>query len=222
MEKKQLIERVVNTFETGSPAGRYDCLVVYPDGRNKSRQITYGRSQTTEQGNLGRLVNMYCNNGGLYSKSLSEYIDKIGESPLCDDQVFKNLLISAAREDVVMRTTQDEFFDTVYWKPAEIWFHKHGFKLPLSMLVIYDSFVHSGGIREDIRKQFPELPPSSGGEEKAWITEYVHARHNWLKNRQSALLRKTIYRTQTLINEIEQGNWNLQKTPIYANGIPVT
>lgn len=222
MEKKQLIERIVNTFETGTPTGRYDSLVIYSDGRDDSRQITYGRSQTTEQGNLRKLVMTYCNKNGLYIQQLSAYRDKIGKVPLCDDEEFKSLLISAAREDPIMRSSQDEFFDSVYWRPAETWFSANGFKLPLSMLVIYDSFIHSGCIRDEIRNQFPEVPPAKGGDEKAWITAYVHARHNWLSNHHKTILRKTVYRTETLMNEIERGNWNLNQLPIVANGTNVS
>ncbi len=53
---KYLIQKVINVFETGTPEGKYDMLVVYPDGKGGSRQITYGRSQTTEQGNLSQLL----------------------------------------------------------------------------------------------------------------------------------------------------------------------
>ena len=49
--QKSKIEAVINVFETGKKEGKYDALVVYRDGRGGSRQITYGRSQTTEQGN---------------------------------------------------------------------------------------------------------------------------------------------------------------------------
>lgn len=222
MDKKQLIERIVNTFETGTPAGRYDSLVIYSDGQNDSRQITYGRSQTTERGNLRQLVMTYCNNGGLYMRQLSAYLDKIGKVPLCEDKAFKSLLISAAKDDPIMRSSQDEFFDAAYWRPAETWFSANGFQLPLSMLVIYDSFIHSGRIRDDIRNQFPELPPTKGGVEKTWITAYVHARHNWLSSHHKTILRKTAYRTETLINEIKRGNWNLNQLPIVANGTKVS
>jgi chitosanase len=141
---------------------------------------------------------------------------------LCDDKIFQGLLISAARQDEIMRSSQDEFFDSVYWKPAETWFKVNGFKLPLSMLVIYDSFIHSGRMRDDIRQSFQELPPARGGEEKAWTKAYVNARHSWLSNRENPLLRKTIYRTQTLINEINRGNWNLDMLPITANGTKIS
>ncbi len=41
----------------------------------------------------------------------------------------------------------------------------------------------------------------------------LDVRHQWLKYHEKPILRKTIYRTQTFINEIERGNWNLEKLP---------
>ena len=57
--QKSKILQVVNVFETGTKQGKYDMLVIYADGINNSRQITYGRSQTTEQGNLKALLQLY-------------------------------------------------------------------------------------------------------------------------------------------------------------------
>ena len=89
------------------------------------------------------------------------------------------------------------------------------------MLVIYDSYIYSGSVPMFLRKRFTELTPVNRGDEKKWITSYVDVRHQWLKYHEKPILRKTIYRTQTFINEIERGNWNLEKLPINANGVNV-
>jgi len=89
------------------------------------------------------------------------------------------------------------------------------------MLVTYDSYIHSGRIPMFLRKRFKELQPLKGGNEKKWITSYVDVRHQWLKYHEKPILRKTIYRTQVFINEIERNNWNLEKLPINANGVKV-
>ena len=219
--KKALIQRVVNVFESGSPEGKYDTLVIYADGINNSHQITYGRSQTTEQGNLLQLIEMYIENNGMYAASFVPYLEKIGVEPLVDDENFKRLLKEAAQKDKIMHTTQDKFFDKYYWQPAVEWAKRNEFKLALSMLVIYDSYIHSGSIPMFLRKRFKEFPPARGGDEKKWITSYVDIRHQWLKYHEKPILRKTIYRTQTFINEIEKGNWNLDKLPIITNGVKV-
>ena len=220
--KKALIQKIVNVFESGSPEGKYDTLVIYADGINNSHQITYGRSQTTEQGNLLQLIEMYIENNGTYATSFVPYLEKIGTEPLVDDENFKRLLKEAAQKDKIMRTTQDKFFDKFYWQPAVEWAKRNEFKLALSMLVIYDSYIHSGSIPMFLRKRFKEFPPARGGNEKKWITSYVDIRHQWLKYHEKPILRKTIYRTQTFINEIERDNWNLNKLPINANGVEVS
>lgn len=219
---KRLIERIINVFETGTPEGKYGQLTILADGKDRSRQITYGRSQTTEQGNLAKLIEMYIRNNGIYAEQFSRFIDKICKQPLVDNKTFKDLLRSAAREDEIMRSTQDEFFDLAYYKPAYEFFEKNGFILPVSMLVIYDSFIHSGSIPQLLRKRFGEYPPAKGGDEKKWITSYVDVRHQWLKYHTNPILQRTIYRTLCFKDQIAADNWELKKLPIMANGVGVS
>ncbi len=221
VEKKALIQSILNVFETGTVEGKYDKLVIYDDGVENTHQITYGRSQTTEQGNLNLLVEMYVDAGGKFADDFVPYLEKIGKEPLVDDEFLKSLLIKAAREDQVMRDTQDAFFDQYYWDPAVSWFERNGFAFPLSMLVTYDSYIHSGRVPMFLRKRFIERPPARGGDEKKWVASYVEARHQWLKYHEKPLLRRTIYRTQTFLNEIEYENWDLNKLPISANGVNI-
>ncbi len=218
---KRLIERVVNVFETGTPDGKYSQITILADGKNGSRQITYGRSQTTEQGNLAKLIEMYIRNNGTFAEQFSKYIDKIGKQPLVDNKTFKDLLRSAGKEDEIMRSTQDEFFDLAYYKPAYEFFATNGFELPLSLLVIYDSYIHSGSIPQFLRKRFGEYPPAKGGDEKKWITSYVDVRHQWLKYHTNPILQRTIYRTQCFKDQITAENWQLDKLPVMANGVNV-
>ncbi len=221
-EKKELIQKIINIFETGSAKGKYEQLVVYPDGIANSKQITFGRCQTTEQGNLLTLIEMYVENEGTYCHDFIPYLDLIGHTPLYENKEFKNLLVLAAKEDEIMRDTQDLFFDQVYWAPAMAWCASQQMTLDLSALVVYDSYIHSGSIPMFLRKRFMELPPSKGGDEKAWIRAYVSTRHQWLKYHSRAILRKTLYRTQTFINQIDSDNWDLAKTPILVNGVTVS
>ena len=219
--KKSLIQRIVNVFESGSPEGKYETLVIYADGINNSHQITYGRSQTTEQGNLRQLIEMYVENNGKYAADFVPYLEKIGSESLVDDENFKRLLKEAAQKDKIMKDTQDKFFDQFYWQPAVEFGKRNNFKLSLSMLVIYDSYIHSGSIPMFLRKRFKEFTPVNGGDEKKWIASYVDVRHQWLKYHEKPILRKTIYRTQVFINEMERVNWNLEKLPIDVNGVKV-
>lgn len=225
--QKNKILRVINVFETGTPDGKYDNISIYSDGpvRDgvKIRQITYGRSQTTEYGNMKRLLELYIERQGMYADPFSTYINKIGgnKPSLNTNGAFKQLLRDAARNDVVMRNTQDEFFDIYYYQPAFVWFDGNGFKEALSLLVIYDSFIHSGSIPGFLRQRFAERTPLNGGNEKKWIEQYVNARHDWLKTHTNTILQKTIYRTNCFKKQIANGNWNLAQT-VNANGVNVT
>jgi len=217
-DQKSLLFRVINCFETGSPEGNYSALVVYADGPHWTRQLTYGRSQVTEYGNLKKLVSLYVKREGIYAGELGKYLDDIGSVPLVDSKGFKALLRAAGKKDPVMWKVQDAFFEEAYFKPALRWAESEGFTLPLSMLVIYDSFIHSGSILWLIRRKFPEVPPSKGGKEKEWITAYVKARHEWLSGSRRKLVRASAYRTKDLLKMIGDKNWNLDKLPLIANG----
>jgi chitosanase len=220
-DQKRICERVLNVFETGSVRGRYGAITIFADGPDNIRQITYGRSQTTEYGKLRQLVQMYVAAGGMFSEDLREFAPIIGFTALVDNERFKDLLRRAGNEDQVMRDTQDTFFDTAYFNPAMRWAGDNGFTHGLSALVIYDSYIHSGSIRDDLRSRFPELPPARGGNERVWIRQYVGVRHEWLRTHPRPIVRATIYRTRDLAREIARGNWDLDMLPIMANGTPV-
>ena len=218
---KKEVQQVINVFETGSIGGGYDTISIFKDGRNNTSQITFGKSQTTEQGNLNTLIKMYIENKGVFSPEFRPYLPKIGKESLVNDANFKALLRRSAREDSIMRDTQDIFFDVVYYTPALHFFNGYKFTLPLSLLVIYDSFIHSGGILGFLRERFSEMPPSMGGDEKKWIKSYVDVRNEWLKNHPKKILQNTVYRTVCFQKQIKNGNWMLDQ-PVDANGVMVS
>jgi chitosanase len=220
-KQRSLIERVINAIETGSPDGDYAAISIYADGPNDIRQITYGRAQTTEYGNLRKLVQMYAAAGGLCSGDLAPYAERIGSVALTNDAAFKTLLRRAGRDDPVMRHIQDQFFEDVYFRPAMRWADDNGFVLPLSAMVIYDSYIHSGGILWLLRQRFAENPPALGGSEKIWLKDYVRARHDWLSHHSRPVVRKSNYRTRALGEQIAAGNWQLKTLPFVINRIDV-
>lgn len=212
--------QVLNVFETGRPEGDYSNVSIYKDGGGGSyRQITYGASQTTQDGNLDKLLYKYLDSNPTNQEAaaiISEYTPTKKDRSLVNNKQFIQALKDAGK-DPVMQTCQDEFFDEAYFIPAYKWFRENGFKLPLSMLVIYDSFIHSGGILSFLRKRFAEVPPAKGGDEKQWIQAYVNTRSNWLSNHSNKILRNTVYRMKTMQTLITCGDWNLEGT-INANG----
>lgn len=215
---KRTIEQVLNIFETGTPEGKYHVVAVNPDGANGSRQISYGRSQTTEQGNLNILLERYVVQNGLFAPQFMPYLPKIKVEPLANDVAFKSLLKQSALQDPLMRQTQDEFFDQLYYQPAFHFFKGNEFRLPLSLLVIYDSFIHSGQVPSHLRNRFPERTPLNGGQEEVWVKAYVNTRHDWLANHTRPILRNTVYRTNFFKAQIREGNWKLRR-PIEVRGV---
>jgi len=220
-QQKKICERIINVFESGSITGDYGSVVTYADGPHGMRQVTYGRSQTTEYGNLEELIQMYADATGLFSEQLRPFVTMIGVIPLADNKEFKQLLRDAGRKDPVMQQIQDQFFDKRYFQSAMGWADENGFTLALSGLVIYDSFIHSGSILSFLRKRFPEVPPGGGGNEKTWIKQYVDVRHKWLSTHPNKILQGTVYRTQCFKREITRDNWDLSRVPVNANGTKV-
>jgi chitosanase len=222
VENKMRILSVLNIIESGTPDGNYADVSIYADGKedkngNPTRQVTYGVRQTTEQGNLKELLQLYAVKGGIFAGDFAPYMSKLKVVPLADDKVFIELLKQAAKEDAIMREAQDEFFDKAYYQPANQFFISNKFQLPLSMLVIYDSYIHSGRIPDFLRTRFPEAPPVRGGDEKAWTRAYVTVRHNWLSTHKSAPLRVSSYRTKGFLQQISLENWHLDEK-VMMNG----
>ncbi len=225
-ENKRIIERVINTIETGNPNGDYDDVTLLHDDPNDNLQITYGRSQTTETGNLRALIVAYSKANGKYSEAFKTYVDGLGNNEIGRDRLSSNgeliALLRSAGKDPVMQQCQDVFFDEHYWNPALNFFEREGFTLPLSMLVIYDSYIQSGRVFEFLRNQFPEHSPAAGGDEKQWIEEYVAVRDAWLRGHRRPAVRTSAYRTSCYKGLIKRGNWNLESLPIIANGTAVS
>ena len=163
---------------------------------------------------------MYVKVNGTYAKDFKPYLSLIENKPLVDNEKFIALLKKSAK-DSVMQKTQDEFFDEFYWYPALKWTEDHGFDTPLSILTIYDSFVHSGGILVFLRNKFKEPTPENGGDETEWIKQYLTVRKNWLANHSRKILRKTVYRINDIQQAVYKNDWEL-KFPFTANGITLS
>lgn len=226
--QKQLIQHIVNVWETGTPLGDYGQVCIYHDGKDNSPQITYGRSQTTEQGNLQDLIALYISMNGTYADAFkTEWVQRIGKVPLYRDDLFISYLKQAAA-DPIMHAAQDKFFDQDYWNPAMSWAEANGFTLPLAALVIYDSYIQSGEIFMFLRDRFSEPIPTNGGDEQVWLKEYVYVRGEWLRNYSSGdaerdkALNASVYRTGDMMRQIVAKNWDLSQVPIMANGMGVS
>ena len=200
------IQAIVNLFETGHVLGDYGQVTVMA---GDTGHLTFGRSQTTlGSGNLHRLLEQYCSNGGArFGRRLAVVLPRTAarDAVLDRDMKLHNVLRASA-DDPVMRDTQDEFFDEMYFRPAMKTADRNEIGEPLGRTVVYDSFVHGSWRR--IRDRVEGTPQSRG--ERVWVKEYVVARRSWLAAHPRADLRATVYRMDALGRLIELGAWGLE------------
>lgn len=207
--------QIINCFENSQKERDYTSVYTWNDGPNKQKQITISTG-FTQAGNAQRVVKEYIKNDGRYAEEFSKYDwDDLSLS-------YNRSLISKlkkAGEEKAMRDAQDKVYQERYIDPALKWFHENGFTKPLSFLVIFDSFLHSGSIMGFLRKRFSARPPASGGLEQEWIEQYIDTRHSWLWSK-GGQLRTSSYRTKCLKEQIRKDNWDLEQ-PVNANGVIV-
>jgi chitosanase len=186
-----------------------------PGGIGGVKQISYGKHQTTEYGNLRVLLYKYITAKGKWASEVENYVNSVGQKPLADCEDFIELLHKIGH-DPIMHKVQDDFFDQQYFNPALLWAKTHKFILPLSMLVIYDSFIQNGHMLWLIRRRFAEKLPDDRGDEKKWIEEYTKAKFDWLFNHSISLYRNSSSRSAALFELILSNNWQLD-LPITIN-----
>ena len=212
-----IAKQIISCFEHGTPVPQYGSVSVLRDD-NGRLQISYGIIQTNEKSNLGRLLDCYCSRHGAYYRDFARYITSIGYNKLHADEEFKDLL-RLAGQDHIMMECQEELYNEKYIRPSEIWASERGFSLPLSFLVILDSYIHSGTVPYFLRKRFIEPVPSRGGDERQWVKDYVACRKRWMEKHENNLIRNCVYRMDCFITLILDDNWSLDKRPIFAHGI---
>jgi chitosanase len=214
------IRRILSVAETGKPVWDPASVYKYNDGPKGTPQWTLSIGFTELGGNLKRVLEHYAQLGGAFAAQFAPYMEVMGSKHITDPE-FKNLLVQVGKEDPLMMRAQEEMFDKLYLGPAFTWAAKHGFTLPLSYLVIADSFLHSGSMLDFLMNRFSEGKPRDGGDEQAWIRDYVKARKDWLVNHSNQILRNTIYRCDCYLNQIKTDNWDLEQTPVVMHGTPV-
>jgi len=207
---------IVSLFETGRPFGDFSAVAVLNDGAG----ISYGISQFTHRsGALAAVLDRYFANGGMVGKAMLEARSTTLEDrtpaairELASDERFKSALRVAGitRE---MKAAQVSVAIRFYVAPAIAECRRRGFTEPLSLAVIYDSFVHGSFER------ISAIVKAPSSFERAWTTEYVRRRDRWLAS--IPRLAATRYRTRFFLNQIRFENWQLE-LPVRAQGVTVT
>lgn len=228
-EQKHVIDCVLSIFETGripSPSSYSTCSVL-DDGAG----ISYGKHQCTDRaGSLDKVVERYIKKGGDYAEPLKTYLPQIAANESAkfgSKGAYPSWLVSlinllkTAGMDKKMQAAQDEVFDEVYFTPAVNHAKQIGLTKALSLLVVYDTCIHSGpGGVTNIRNRFAAKSPANGGDEATWVKEYINARRAWLAANPNTLVQKTVYRMDALKALVDAGAWDL-KTPLVVRGVKI-
>lgn len=214
------IREVLTIAEQGTRTIPYSKVEVMADGPNGKNQITLSIGFTEFGGNLKKVVGRYCDKGGVLADKFTSYYPTIGSTPMASNNYFKQLLRDAGKEQL-MQQVQEDSFEEFYLGPAFRFCKVNNMELPLSFLVVADSYLHSGSVPDFLRKRFPaSLPAKTLEGEKQWVREYTNVRHDWLATHSSQLLRNTIYRTNYYKAVIKDEDWQLERAHLVAmNGV---
>lgn len=213
-------QAIVNIFETSQVRGNYSQVTLLPGDTGR---LSYGRSQATlGSGNLAMLLRQYCDNpAARFATLLRTWLPAIDSAdPAVDqDQALHNLLRTCA-DDVVMRDTQDSFFDAAYWRPALARARSQGINLPLGVAIVYDSSVHGSWARlRDRTTEAAGALPQIG--ERPWLEAYVRERRDWLAHHPRPDLRPTVYRMDAFQRLLDLGQDGLA-LPLVVRGIEIS
>jgi chitosanase len=228
-EQKKVIDSVLSINETGklpSPTA-YSTVTILKDGAG----ISYGKHQSTDRsGSLDAIVMRYLDLNGTLADKLDPYLPKLNanfstkvdpSNPPADVKALMKIL-SDAGKDPLMQQAQDQIFDEQYWIPALQKGQAMKLVLPLSYLALYDTSIHSGPGRIDaLRKVFPERPPATGGQEKAWTVAFLNARFKWLKANSNPLVQRSADRVTAILKIASADNWNLVTPFTYRFGVVI-
>lgn len=211
---------IVRVFETGTPAGNYSEVAVLNDGAG----ISYGISQFSHRaGSLAEVVSRYLASGAVAGRDvLAARLPMLRNrsaaaiAKLATERELRRAL-AAAGHTREMREVQEAVAFERYMLPAIRACEGSGFRLPLSLAVIYDSMTH--GSYNKIRDRVRVAATGTGNFEKRWITAYVRERDAWLGS--IPRLRSTRYRTRFFLERIATGRWGLE-LPINVHGAVIT
>lgn len=224
--EREVIESVVSVFETGSPertASAYATLVVLDDGAG----ISYGKHQSTDHsGSLDAICAAYVTAGGREAVRVQPHLERlavngtVGLEPHTSGPPWPGswpswvselaTALHDAGSDPAMHAVQDAVFADRYWKPAAAEAEAMGLVHPLSWAVIYDTAIHNGVSRiSKLRQKFPEVPPSNGGDEQAWLRSFLRARRDYVLGLNTDTKRKSAVRCDALMALCERDLWAL-------------
>jgi chitosanase len=222
--QKDTIYDLSAIYETGSVMSlkSYYTVTILGDGAG----ITYGMHQATARsGSLLKILDRYYQNGGFLqirgediplSQAVAIATRSIGQSLGAVSKEVRDLMdaLGEAGSKPLMAASQRAVFDEMYWDPTYRAGLELGCRYALSYAVLYDLSIQSGAPKSaddrdsrlwKLRQKFDELPRSKGGGEREWVVALLKARRAWLANHTRPILRKTVYRVDSLLDLCDDG-----------------
>lgn len=214
---------IVHIFETSRPFGDYTSVAVLNDGAG----ISYGINQFTHRsGSLYEVITAYLD------RSPSANVEIITRAMpllrLTTGEAIRQCSLNAALKEALrqagsspeMQAAQRQVATERYLQPALDACEGSHFTLPLSLAVIYDSLNHGSydRIRDRVAISRAEHPNAESFE-RAWISDYVSERDQWLAS--VPRLISTRYRTRFFLNQIKNENWQLD-LPLTVQGVKLS
>jgi chitosanase len=201
--KRLLAQAIIQLFETShldNPTSYGKVTNVEGDAGG----LSYGKSQASlNSGNLYFLLKDYVDKQGVQAAAIAPFLPRLlaKDSTVGSDSKLV-IALRLAGGDVIMKRTQDDFFDRAFWLPAVEWCRKRGFVEPLTHAVVYDGWIHGffGGIVKRVNANLPE---------REWVESYIKERRAWLAG-QSEPLNNCVYRMDTFMALTSAGNWGLE------------
>jgi chitosanase len=212
--QKHITRQIISVFENTKKELQYWYAENIGDNRGVTAGIAGFTTQTWDLGEvLRRYENVNPNNRLSKFKNLDENISS-----------YQNELIYAwgleANSTQEFRDVQDKMADELYYYPAMQEIYKLNFELPISMLIMYDTYIQHGLDNETINEnnitglsdiiEQTKITYPDGKPELDFLSEFLDIREEILQTTKG--WENTIYRVKALRDILKSGNTELTPT----------
>ncbi|MGE3326852.1 MAG: chitosanase [Acidimicrobiia bacterium] len=220
-DQRRRADELISTFENSTTELQYGYASELGDGRG----ITAGRAGfTSATGDLELVVEKYV--ALVPSTPLAAFLPELKRLAADRDPNTAGLTGFVAQweqasTDPLMRTSQDAIVDQLYFGPAMARGQAVGLQTALALTAVYDTAIQHGdgddpdSLQAIIGETTKRLggSPSSGIDERAWLTEFLAVRRRHLLNAAQpatrAAWRESVGRVDALQSLVKSGNLDL-------------
>ncbi|HYE57881.1 MAG TPA: chitosanase [Rhodothermales bacterium] len=184
-EQRRRADALISVFENDTPEIQYG----YAEDLHDGRGITAGRAGfCTGTGDAYEVVARYA--ARRPDAQIVRFLPELRRLLTADDPSDTHELAgyeaawATAAEDAAFRTVQDAVVDSLYYRPALRRARTAGLKLPLAIVVVYDTIIQHGegddldGLPALIERTTRVLggTPASGVDERRWLRTFLAVR----------------------------------------------